>query len=124
MQRYNDTDVQLQEVELEFEEDSQNITPSDELKYPCIIIKGLSILEELNFFGAYNSKDSKSSLPLYVELEGVVKELGVFDLNVDFMLRLKLIGGDSYKIFLCTSENNRKELDYQDGKTLEKLIRL
>lgn len=48
---------------------------SDELDYPCVLIKGIQSQEELSFF--MNRGGSKEKLlPLFLDFEGYIKRIG------------------------------------------------
>ena len=120
MQRYS-SDVDLEEVELELDEVEEDVSLYEDLVYPCLVIRGITLVQELEYLGQIKS-DDKRSLPLYVEFEGKAELLGKIEINIDTMLLLDLIGNGAYKLELCKSKNDRKELDVAKADTLIKLI--
>lgn len=121
MQRYS-SDVNLEEVDLELEEDDvEEVNIYEDLTYPCLVIRGITLVQELDFFGNLHV-DEKRSLPLYVEFEGSAELLGKLELTIDNMLLLNTIGGGAYKLELCKTKTDRKELSIDKADNLVKMI--
>lgn len=107
--------VELQEVDDFIPESSEG------MKFPCIIIEGITTEEEVLYF---NSKfcDTNKSLPLYIEFDGVFKKIGTFELSLDNLLVVRSI--DEYKIKLATSKEKLIEIDLESPDNLIKFITL
>lgn len=95
----------------------------DGLVFPCVIISGVMTGQELELFRSSSDLTrTADALPLFVEFEGEHRQIGVFFLDLDFVLDLKYIA--DYSITLCESDEKRKEIDLQNGEDLMKFIRL
>lgn len=107
--------VELQEV------DDFIPKSSDDMKFPCIIIEGVTTEEEVLYF---NSKfcDANKSLPLYIEFDGIFKKIGSFELTLDNLLVVRSI--DRYKIKLATSKEKLVDIDTESPDNLIKFITL
>lgn len=94
---------------------------SDELDYPCVLIKGIQSQEELSFF--MNRGGSKEKLlPLFLDFEGYIKRIGFFEVSLNTLLVLKSIG--DYELFIIKSPSEKVQIDLNSDQVLEKFISL
>jgi hypothetical protein len=98
-----------------------NRSLSDNIKYPCLFIEGITIKSEIEYFSK-RSYATDISLPLYFTLQGMTKCIGQFELSVDSLL--SFINIYTYRLFLCTDENKRIEIDLKSPESLVRFIKL
>lgn len=91
------------------------------MKYPCLVISGLTTEEELTFFRKREYSE-EVSLPLYCEMENVPYEIGKMELSFDSLLALRVIA--DYDLKLYRSAQDVIQIDLNDPITLLKFIRL
>lgn len=120
----SEVELGLVEEEIDLTQPTVNeVIQQQELKYPCLILQGVTTLQELEFLK--NCKNNgETSLPLYISAFDQIKELGVMELTLDSMIRLNKLGGTDYKLYLCKKGNELKQIDFRDKTVLENLIRL
>lgn len=94
---------------------------SDQLEYPCIVLHGVTTVEELHFFSErYHTEES--ALPLFIEVEGQIKKIGFFELTLDSLLSIKCIA--HYDIYLHRKSDDVVHLDLNDPALLIKFSKI
>ena len=111
-----DTEVRLQEVNVA-QEINKNI--SDNLQYPCVIISGIKTTEEVTFFNSRKG-DTNKELPLYIDFNGYVKQIGVFEISLNNLLVTRCIS--DYEIRLYRDAKNYMKIDLHAPEHLIKFI--
>ena len=111
-------------TELNLNDDEQDIELGiPNMIYPNLQISGISMMSEVEYLMNYPcNKDI--SIPLYVEYNGNVKQIGYAELTKDYLILLSKISSNTYLVTFNNAPNNSKILDCTDGKFLEQLIRL
>lgn len=113
--------VELEPSTYEFEKNPEENIQGDELTYPCIVIEGVTTKPELEYLSRIPEKKGRS-LPLFVHAFDMNLRLGWFPVESTTMILVSTISLGSYKVFLCKSENDRKEIDIDDMNTRLKSI--
>lgn len=110
--------VELAEVDVI---NSVNEKISDEFVYPCVLIRGIQSQEELTFFMNRRGSNDKL-LPLFLDFEGYVKRIGVFEVSLNTLLVLRSVG--NYELFIVKSPDEKVQIDLNSYKVLESFISL
>lgn len=115
-QQYDDND----DVVLETVQDDSIIYES--VIYPCLIIKGVESVEEVEFLKRFcvDSSNTKSIF-LYCFTKNDVAEIGYVKLSLNFLLILERM--PNYKVVLLQSKNGKTiEVDLHNPEDLAKFI--
>lgn len=115
-QQYDDND----DVVLETVQDDSIIY--ENIIYPCLIIKGVESIEEVEFLKRFcvDSSNTKSIF-LYCFTNNDVAEIGYVKLTLDFLLILERM--PNYKVVLLQSKNGKTiEVDLHNPDDLVKFI--
>lgn len=112
-------DLALEEIDLIGE---ANRDKSDALDYPCMLVEGMETKAELDFIMKNRGFDSSNSIPLYINFNGLVKKIGRFGFDLDYIFLLRGIA--KYSFTLCKSKDEKSEIDLNDTDVLVKFIRL
>lgn len=111
---------QEERVDLETVEDDSVIY--EEVVYPCLIIRGVTSMEEIDFIKRFRVKtlDTKS-IYVYIANRDNVAEIGYVELTIDFLLVLEKM--PSYKVSLLQSKNGKMiDVDLHNPNDLVKFI--
>lgn len=93
-----------------------------DVKYPCVVIEGITSNDEIEFF-RNRGKETDSSLAAYMVVEGEPVSLGFFDLTLENLLAVREIY--DYKLVIYKERSSEGTLiDLNDPSTLIKFIRL
>lgn len=111
-----DTNVKLQEVNVT-QEINKNI--SDSMQFPCVMISGIKTAEEVTFFNSRKG-DACKELPLYIDFNGYVKQIGVFELSLNNLLITRCIS--NYEVRLYRDAKNYMKIDLHAPEHLMKFI--
>lgn len=95
---------------------------SDEIKRPSVILTGFKTPTELEFLKGLTGKGGRE-VPLYVEFQGITKELSTIELTARTMTLLNYISAD-YGITLISESGVPKKIDYTNPNFVEKFITL
>lgn len=96
--------------------------PKQKLNYPCLVIEGIDLKPELDFYIKMAS-NSNYSIPFYCRRDGVYGYIGNIDLSLDTFAILNSISSD-YIIELQKNATNIVSIDYNNPNVLEKFIKL
>lgn len=114
----SELEVTLDEVD---DMSPSGLADADSVKYPCIVIGGVTSEEEVKYF-RNREVDEASSLPMYCLVEGIPLGLGGLELSLVSLLALRTLF--PYKVTLYRSVNDSVEIDLNDANTLVKFIKL
>lgn len=126
---YVDSNVDLEELELDMLEDATASKTSSEeitnpLEYPCAVISGITTTHEVEFLKNHVC-DAEVSLPLYIDYDGLIMLLGKIELTLDYMLLLKCMNiAEKYSLSIHKSKASITSVDLNDPLTLMKFIRI
>ena len=96
----------------------------DSLTYPCMVISGLKLLDEVTFLKSHKCHQGKS-LDLYLDFNNDIYPLGKADLELDYLLLLKLLSpGEPYTILIYLDKNTSKQIDLDNPESLINFIQL
>lgn len=93
------------------------------LQYPCMVVEGIEYTWEMEFF-KNRSYNERLSIPLYVRFQGRYLLLTRVDLTSRTLMEFASISEGNYKVEIHKGENIKTTIDYMDGTTLEKFIKL
>ena len=113
----SNTDVDLQEVDIS-SDINQEI--SDEIQYPCVIIRGVETKEEVEFF--LKRINGGKALPLYLNFNNYVKRLGNFELSLNNLLLIRSIS--NYDLRLYKNNKDYLRINLNEPNQLIKFITL
>lgn len=126
-------EIDLVELELDSDYDTEDIdnvssvestTDTTNLSYPCGIISGINSTHEVEYLKNRRC-DEDSSLPLYINYEGLVLPMGKIELTMDYLLMLKTLDvGKEYKLRIYKTKDSYTEIELNDAETLIKFIKL
>lgn len=91
------------------------------IKYPCVVLEGVTSNEEIEFFRG-RKPDAAASVSLYCFVGDEPVHLGMIELTVKDLMMLRSIY--DYKAVLYVSEGCANPLNLNDAETLVKFIRL
>lgn len=94
---------------------------SDSLVTPCIVIPNLEYEVELSYL-ANRKVDLQKSLPLFIYVDTVCKQIGSFEMTLDAVLELKLIGISQFVLY--KSAEDKVSINTNNPEDLEKFISL
>lgn len=97
-------------------------TEVPELEYPCLVIEGVNLLPELEFYKKQQSEEG-AGLHAYAKNAEYYISLGRLNLDLDMLCTLRGISTE-YKVYVYNSFEDRREVCYTDAKILEGFIRL
>lgn len=106
---------------IEIDENDADIK-SDKLKYPCLILNGVTTVEELNYF-INKPAITPYCLPLFLEFSGIYKEINTFDLTLDNLMTLHNISSN-YRLDLVKDLDEKRTLELDNPSTYVTLIKL
>lgn len=95
---------------------------SDEIKRPSVILTGFKTPTELEFLKGLTGNGGRE-VPLYVEFQGIIKELSTIELTARTMTLLNYISTD-YDLTLISESGVPKKIDYTNPNFVEKFITL
>lgn len=110
-------EVDLLDLELE-EETTEIITEG--MQFPCVLLEGIESEKEVRHF-MKSEVDEALSLPLYMRFENVVKEVGKYELSLDYILKTAYISS-KYTLTICKSENTFVDIDLKNPAALMNFI--
>ncbi|WP_304427867.1 hypothetical protein [uncultured Clostridium sp.] len=93
------------------------------LEYPCVILEGVTSVEELNYLKKAFKEEDDTKLPFYIKAFGTHKKIGKINISLDEVLGLDYISKD-YKISIWNSPDESVNLDTKNEEDLIKLIRI
>lgn len=106
------------------------------IKYPCAVISGLLTVAEMQMlkekvdtysetlFDEFGEEvtTTTESCPLYVDFDGILKEVGNFFFSLDYILHLNYVG--QYSLTLMRDSDNSRAIDMKNGFDLLNFISL
>jgi hypothetical protein len=107
-------DLELDEVEIIDEEEV-------ELKYPCMVIEGVTIQEELKFLESLNC-DKEDAMPLYCIFDGDIYPICYLEYSLEIFQILHNIG--DYKLKLCLHSEKELDINLNDPAVYVSLIKI
>ncbi len=102
---------------------ADTFSDAPDLQYPCIVLEGVEYVWELNFLKNRVFREHLA-LPVYVNHTGHYFYLTQMELTEKTLALFNSISEGSYKVSIHKDKTTISEIDYTDGETLEKFIRL
>ena len=110
--------VDFLEDEIELESFSIDYT------YPSVLLSGVQTEWELEYLSKYTCRED-ASLPLYVEFEGIIANVGNIELTSSYFITLTTLTKDNpYNIKLLLNAKEEKVIKYNEPEELVKFIKL
>ncbi len=112
----DDTDLSLEVLE-----QVDTTLAHDQIDYPCMVIDGLTTVEEVQFLHRLKP-NSEMVLPLYCSIDGTIKRIGTSELTIKYLQILNYLG--DYGVSIRKSAGAVSPLDLKDVNTYLRLITL
>jgi len=112
----DDTDLSLEVLE-----QVETAPAHDQIDYPCMVIDGLTTVEEAQFLHRLKP-NSEMVLPLYCSIDGTIKRIGTSELTIKYLQILNYLG--DYGVSIMKSAGAVSPLDLKDVNTYLGLITL
>lgn len=109
------------DLALEVLEEVESTTTADVIEYPCMVIDGLTTVEEAQFLNRMKPS-SEMVLPLYCSIDGTIKRIGTSELTIKYLQILNYLG--DYCVSIRKAESVASSLDLKDVNTYLRLITL
>lgn len=97
-----------------------NVDLSDKTRYPNLLLKGITTINELDFISSITKGKKRTLLPLYVEYSGITKYICDFNLTFDNLLLLSRMKG--YSLHLNYSETESSLINLADAGCLAEYL--
>jgi hypothetical protein len=110
--------IEVEEIVLFEDELEVTVDKSRPILRPSVVISGVSIKEEILFLQERETP-AETSVPLYVELNDEVEQIGLLNLTLDSLLLMASLG---YKITLWHEDG--RQLNLKDSSVLMNFLRL
>lgn len=112
---YSDYEYETRSIEIDDR-------PKQKLSYPCLVLDGIDLKPELEFY-MKKASSSNYSIPFYCRRDGVYGYMGNIDLSLDTFMTIYSISKE-YTVELQKSIENKVIIDYTNPDVLEKFIKL
>ena len=112
----DDTDLALEVLE-----QVESVPVHDQIDYPCMVIDGLTTVEEAQFLHKLKP-NSEMVLPLYCSIDETIKRIGTSELTIKYLQILNYLG--DYGVSIMKSAGVVSTLDLKDVNTYLGLITL
>lgn len=112
----DDTDLSLEVLE-----QVESVPVHDQIEYPCMVIDGLTTVEEAQFLHRLKP-NSEMVLPLYCSIDGTIKRIGTSELTIKYLQILNYLG--DYGVSIMKSKGVMSSLDLKDVNTYLGLVTL
>lgn len=112
----DDTDLALEVLE-----QVESVPVHDQIEYPCMVIDGLTTVEEAQFLHRLKP-NSEMVLPLYCSIDGTIKRIGTSELTIKYLQILNYLG--DYGVSIMKSTGVMSPLDLKDVNTYLGLVTL
>lgn len=89
------------------------------LKYPCMVISGLTLMDEVVYLQNHQCHIG-TSMQLYINFQGQIFPLNKADLELRYLLLLKDLSpkDEPYEVKIYMNENTSKNIDWSNPESL------